>query len=93
MKELHISGVTEGIEQISELFGNVCRLRKKKLEETKKMLEHAFSFLEECFGEGQELLLFETGLTGDDRCSIFISQYGCSSYFKHCELALQQKRK
>ena len=92
LKELHISGVTEGIEQIVERFGNVCRLRNEKLEETKKMLEHAFSFLEECFGEGQELLLFETGLTGDDRCSIFISQYGCSSYFKHCELLLYSKK-
>ena len=92
LKELHISGVTEGIEQIVERFGNVCRLRNEKLEETKKMLEHAFSFLEECFGEGQELLLFETGLTGDDRCSIFISQYGCPSYFKHCELLLYSKK-
>ena len=92
MKELHISHVAEGIEQIGERFGNVCRLRNEKLEETKKMLEQAFSFLEECFGEGQELLLFETGLTGDDRCSIFISQYGCPSYFKHCELLLYSKK-
>ena len=88
----HISDVAEGIEQIGERFGNVCRLRNEKLEETKKMLEQAFSFLEECFGEGQELLLFETGLTGDDRCSIFISQYGCPSYFKHCELLLYSKK-
>ena len=93
MKELHISGVAEGIEQIGERFGNVCRLRNEKLKETKKMLEQAFSFLEECFGEGQELLLFETGLTGDDRCSIFISQYGCPSYFKHCELCFTAKKK
>lgn len=92
LKELHISDVAEGIEQIGERFGNVCRLRNEKLEETKKMLEQAFSFLEECFGEGQELLLFETGLTGDDRCSIFISQYGCPSYFKHCELLLYSKK-
>ena len=92
LKELHISDVAEGIEQIGERFGNVCRLRNEKLKETKKMLEQAFSFLEECFGEGQELLLFETGLTGDDRCSIFISQYGCPSYFKHCELLLYSKK-
>ena len=36
--------------------------------------------------------MFETGLTGDDRCSIFISQYGCPSYFKHCELLLYSKK-
>ena len=47
LKELHISDVAEGIEQIGERFGNVCRLRNEKLEETKKMLEQAFSFLED----------------------------------------------
>ena len=54
------------------------------------MLEQTFSFLEECFEKGR-VLLFETGLTGDDRCSIFHLSVWLSSYFKHCELLLQQK--
>ena len=64
----------------------------RNLRKRRRCWNKPFSFLEECFGEGQELLLFETGLTGDDRCSIFISQYGCPSYFKHCELLLYSKK-
>lgn len=92
LKEQHISDVTEGMEMIRELFGEICRQRENMLERMKKMLENAFDFLEECFGEGEELLLFETSLTGDDRCSAFIAGYGCDSYFKHCDLLLYQKQ-
>ena len=37
-------------------------------------------------------MLFETSLTGDDRCSAFIAGYGCDSYFKHCDLLLYRKQ-
>ena len=53
LKELHISDVAEGIEQIGERFGNVCRLRNEKLEETKKMLEQAFLFWKNALGKGR----------------------------------------
>ena len=92
LKEQHISDVAEGMEVLRGLFKEFCRQREKALKETKKMLENAFGFLEECFGEGQELLLFETGLTGEDRCSTFLAGYGCTGYFKHCDLLLYQKQ-
>ena len=54
----------------------------------KKMLENAFSFLIKCFGEGQELFLLETGLTGNSRVTSFISSHGCAAYFQYCDLLL-----
>ena len=36
----------------------------RNLSENEEDAGTSLSFLEECFGEGQELLLFETGLTG-----------------------------
>ena len=92
VKEQHISDIEGALSVIRKMFGMFCRQREEALERTRKMLENAFGFLEDCFGDGQELLLFETGLTGDDRVSTFIAGYGCTSYFKHCDLLLYQKQ-
>ena len=92
IREKHITDIADGIRLILRMFGELCQDRKKKLEKTKKMLENGFLFLEKCFGEGQELLLFETSLTADDRINTFIAEYGCDSYFRHCDLILYQKQ-
>lgn len=56
------------------------------------MLNRGFAFLENCFGEGEELLLLETTLTADPCASTFISEHGCDTYFRHCGLLLYQKQ-
>ena len=92
VKELHICNTDQGFAKIRELFGQLCSQQKNMLEKTKKAFENGFAFLEKCFGEGQELLLLETGLTADDVSNTFISQYGCDPYFRHCGLLLYQKQ-
>ena len=56
---------------------------KKLTEKTGKMLENAFVFCEECFDEGQELVIFVTELTVNYYSSGFISRYGSKKYFEH----------
>lgn len=46
-------------------------------------LSNVFSFFEEVFGEGQEILIFITELTAGYYSSRFISRYGCEEYFKY----------
>ena len=92
LREEHITDTKAGFDRIKALFQELCREREKKLETARESLENAFAFLEECFGTGQELLLLETGLTGNTRCSTFISRYGCPAYFRHCGLLLYKEK-
>lgn len=67
---------------------------KKNAEATGKKLSNVFSFLEDVFGEGQELLILVTELTINAHSSRFISRYGCKEYFAHNkELLFYERRK
>ena len=46
-------------------------------------MDHAFAFLEETFGQGQELVIFVTELTAGPDTSWSIEQFGCDAYFRH----------
>ena len=46
-------------------------------------LSNAFKFLENAFGDGQEMLIFVTELTINRYTASFISRYGSTEYFKH----------
>jgi hypothetical protein len=57
-------------------------------------LSNAFKFLENAFGDGQEMLIFVTELTINQYTASFISRYGCPEYFKHNkELLLFERHK
>jgi signal transduction histidine kinase len=58
------------------------------------LLSNAFKFLEDTFGDGQELLVFVTELTINIYTASFISRYGCEEYFKHSkELLIYTRHK
>ena len=92
LKEEHIADVEDGFNRICAMFAQLCAKRTEQLKKTDVMLNNAFAFMEKCFGKGQELLLFETELTADEKTSTFISDHGCDSYFRHCDLLLYQKQ-
>lgn len=52
-------------------------------DETKAKLDNMFSFIEEVFGEGQELTMVVAELSISSDSLNFISEYGCEKYFKH----------
>ena len=49
----------------------------------KIQIDHAFSFCEEVFPQGQELLILVTELTANPDSAQFISRYGSDKYFQH----------
>ncbi|SFX61412.1 ATP-binding protein [Ruminococcus sp. XPD3002] len=57
-----------------------------------KMLENAFGFVEDCFGIGQEMMIFITELTINPYASSFISKYGSEKYFKYNKEMLLHQR-
>ena len=48
-------------------------------------MDNLFTFCENAFGNGQELLLLVTELTANYHSARFIGRYGCEKYFAHNE--------
>ena len=68
---------------IKKDFSSYTSELKTLSKNTSKMLENVFVFCEECFGEGQEMIILVTELTVNYYSSRFISRYGCKKYFEH----------
>lgn len=73
----------QAMEAVRGRFGQEVERRAGQAREAKAELDHAFAFLEEAFGQGQELVLFVTELTAGPDTSWFIEQFGCDAYFRH----------
>jgi hypothetical protein len=56
---------------------------KKHSDKTGEMLNNIFIFCENCFGDGQEMVILVTELTANFYSSKFISHYGSKKYFEH----------
>ena len=55
-------------------------------------LDNALAFVEEVFGEGQEMLIVITDLSVSRYGMAFINEHGCERYFKHNESLLFYER-
>jgi len=76
--------VPEGaMEAVRGWFGQEVEKRLSLAQEARSELDHAFAFLEETFGQGQELVLFVTELTACADTSWFVETFGCDAYFRH----------
>ena len=64
-------------------FDQLCEERKDLIQTASAGLEYAFTFMEDAFGEGQEMVIFVTELTMDPEISAFITENGCERYFKY----------
>ncbi len=61
--------------------------------DTAKAMESAFAFVEDAFGEGQEMILFVTELTRTLECALFLAEVPNEKYLKYSEEYLTDKRK
>lgn len=91
LKKEHIHDPEKGFERIREMFGELTEERLGVAEKVKDSLERAFGFMERAFGDDQEMVLFVTGLTGNERVSAFIGSHGCKPYFKYSGKLLFRK--
>ena len=46
-------------------------------------LDNVFTFAEEAFADGQEMLIILTELTKGSYSAYYISRHGCSKYYEH----------
>lgn len=59
---------------------------------TKKRLENLFTFAENAFAEGNEMLILVTELTVNNDSARFIGQFGCEAYQRHSDDLMLSER-
>ena len=88
-------GVTDekAMDAVREWFGAEVKARAAAAEETGRRFDNVFRFLEEAFGDSQELVIFVTEITAGYDTSWFVEQFGCEAYYRHNkELLLDDRR-
>ena len=71
------------MDALREWFGGQVERRKSTGEVAGAEFDNAFRFLEETFGNSQELVLFVTEITAGYDTSWFVENFGCDAYFRH----------
>ena len=92
---IHINGEEDykkSFKIIKKDFDKEVKSHMDSVEKAKEKLSHFFAFVDECWGEGQEMLIAVTELTANYYSACFISTYGCDEYFKHNKSLLFQER-
>lgn len=92
LRKEHLQDPQENFQRVKEFFGGETQKRSMKIRETEECLDYAFAFVEECFGPGQEMVLFVTGLSQNRQAMEFISGHGCQPYFRYSEQLLYRKQ-
>jgi hypothetical protein len=65
-------------------FDGQLESRQGKIRQMTAALDRAIPFLTDCFGDGQELTLLITGITGSKGIMAFIARHGSDSYLALC---------
>ena len=80
-EEITASG--EAMEAVRGWFGGEVEKRRVLAAEAGARFDNAFRFLEQTFGQSQELVIFVTEITSGHDTSWFVENFGCDAYFRH----------
>ncbi len=86
-------GREEGFEPVRKAFEQTVAALKQEAAEAGRALANVFSFCEEAFADGDEMLLLVTELTANYYSARFIGHYGCEKYYLHNKELQFQERK
>ena len=93
LRRAHAAGTQEAFDLLRGYFETLAADREKRQEETSAALEAAFDFMEQAFGESQEMVVFVTELTVSPSAHAFIAENGCERYFRYNKDLLLDNRK
>lgn len=68
---------------VKKVFTKDVKALEGNQKKTSSALENAFTFIEQAWGDEQEMTLFTTELTVNKSIADFIARYGCDAYFKN----------
>ena len=92
LKEAHIRNGDAALDALRGYFSEETAKRAGTVEAMQAQLCRAFAFLEAGFGEGQEMVLFLSGLTRSPRAMDYISRHGCPEYLRRSQALLYKKQ-
>lgn len=70
-------------DEIKALFETEVKDREEQIAYTSKTLQNVFNFMEEAFGESQEMVAFITELNANYYSIWFIKENGCDQYYRY----------
>lgn len=73
----------EAFELVKSMFGKEVQRREETVDDTMSALNHAFYFMEEAFGESQEMVVFVTELNTNFYSIQFLKENDCEMYYKY----------
>lgn len=94
-KELTLEAPKDGraaFAQLKKKFDAQVAAMKMKTAAVQERLHHLFSFVDEAFCGGNEMLILVTELTVNDHSARFISLFGCQDYQQHNEELMLSER-
>lgn len=80
-------------ERLKTRFSEQVEARHQKAEQLHQRLTRAFSFVTDCFGRDQEMILLVTGLTRSAQAMHFIRLCGCPEYLECASILLPDDTK
>ena len=87
IRKEHITETEAGFERIRQLFTEMVEKRKDCAKKDQQRAGTGICLYESMFRDGQETVLFVTGLTRNSHAAAFIREYGCDPYFACSEEA------
>nr|WP_300823239.1 AAA family ATPase [uncultured Schaedlerella sp.] len=79
-------------EAVKALFQKEADAREALITRTSETLTHVFDFMEDAFGESQEMVALITELNANYYSVWFINEYGCEQYYRYNKGLLFQER-
>ncbi len=79
--------------EVKMLFEAEVEKRTEKIEQTAKTLQHVFDFMEDAFGESQEMVAFITELNANFYSLWFIKENGSDQYYRYNKGLLFDERR
>ncbi|BFL47117.1 ATP-binding protein [Lactonifactor longoviformis] len=92
LKEERLTRADLAVEKLRALFALETERRKQVILRTQKALKKAFDFMQDTFGDDQEMILFVTGLSKNREGMDFIRRHGCPEYFACSKKLLFRER-
>ena len=77
---------------LKALFDEKRSALEDRMDSTSRQLEHAFDFMEQCFGESQEMVVFITELSCNPHAMWFISENECPRFYRYNKALLFEDR-
>lgn len=95
VKELRLEDLPDSeaaLEFLKARYDEEVVAYRSETNETGQKLQHLFSFVEETFGSGNEMLILLTECTVNRDSAKFIGMYGCEAYQRHNEELMVSER-